>query len=109
MLSLHNLPDLASRTKQLEENPFDILECMRDVKDNEAEILEDSPKNKYSFMNDSIPTCSNVRFSSFNCRGLLSSIELINDIINKNKIKALAVNETFLNDRNINDVMFFLL
>ena len=69
-------------------------------------ILEDGPKNKYSFMDDSIPTCSNVRFSSFNCRGLLSSIEFINDIINKNEIEALAVNETFLNARNINDVMF---
>ena len=80
---------------------------MRDVKDDEAEILEDSPKNKYSFTDDSIPTYSNVRFSCFNCRGLLSSIELINDIINKNKIEALAVKETFLNDKNINDVMFF--
>ena len=107
ILSLHNLPDLASRAKLLEENPFDILECMRDVKDDEGVILEDSPKNKYSFMDDSIPTCSNLRFSSFNCRGLLNSIEFINDIINKNKIEALAVNETFLNDRNINDVKFF--
>ena len=84
ILSLHNLPDLASRTKLLEENPFDILECLKDVKDDEAVILEDSPKNKHSFMDDSIPTCSNVRFSSFNCRGLLNSIEFINDIINKN-------------------------
>ena len=40
------LPDLAW--------PFDILECMKDVKYDEAVILEDSPKNKYSFMDDSI-------------------------------------------------------
>ena len=45
-------------------------------------------------------------FLVFSCRGLLSSIEFINDIINKNKIEALVVNETFLNDRNVNDVMF---
>ena len=54
ILSLHNLPDLASRTKPLEENPFDILQCIRGVKDDEAVVLEDSPKNKYSFMDDSI-------------------------------------------------------
>ena len=58
------------------------------------------------YPHDSIPTCSNVLFSSFNCRFLLSSIEFINDIINKNKIEALAINETLLNDRNVNDVMF---
>ena len=42
ILSLYNLPDLAGRTKLLEGNPFHILECMRDVKDDEAVILEDS-------------------------------------------------------------------
>ena len=50
ILSLHNLPDLVSRTKLLDENPFDIIDCMRDVKNDAAVILEDSAINKHLWM-----------------------------------------------------------